>query len=246
MKLKNRTAQFFGYVTTLLIMPVILLQAIWVRSTVLRLPEPCGERSGSDGEGENLTLLILGDSAAAGVGANTQQNAISGQLVAELALKHNVRWKLVACNGYTSSDVLKELSTLAEERFDYVLISVGVNDVTNLTKADKWTTNIKNIAELLHRKFGSPKVIFSAVPPMHKFSALPFPLNCWLGKRANKLNKLMQQTLDNSENSMVLKFDLPFKPEYLAKDGIHPSSLAYRTWAKQVETKIRQCNYWEK
>ena len=238
MKLKRRTIQIFDYVKTILIMPITLVQAIWVKLTVLRLPEPNGKRSGICGEGKNLRLLIIGDSAAAGVGVNTQLNAISGQLAKELAAKYNVDWQLVASNGSTSSDIANELSNLTEQKFDYVLISVGVNDVTNLTKTSEWTTNIKNIVKLLSTNFGAPKIIFSAVPPMHLFNAIPFPLSWWLGKRVNKLNELMIHTLKAYERSVVLKFDLPFKPEYLAKDGIHPSKLAYETWAKQVANEI--------
>lgn len=206
-------------------MPITLVQTIWVKLTVFRLPEPNGKRSGIWGEGKNLRFLIIGDSAAAGVGVNTQQNATSGQLTKELAAKYNVDWQLVASNGYTSSDIINELSNLIEQKFNYVLISAGVNDVKNITKTSKWITKIRNIVRLLSTNLGAPKIIFSAVPPMHLFNAPPFSLSWWLDKRVNKLNKLMIHTLKAYEKSVALKFDLPFKPEYLAKDGIHPSKL---------------------
>ena len=61
--------------------PVIIAQGLYVRRVTPRLPEPEGERSGVNGAGPPLSLLILGDSAAAGVGVATQDQALSGQLV---------------------------------------------------------------------------------------------------------------------------------------------------------------------
>ncbi len=223
---------------TVLISPLLLLQAIAVRLTVLRLPEPCGKRSGCFGSGSELNLLITGDSAAAGVGVTKQTQAISGQLTASLATEHQVNWLLVARTGFTSSDVLAELTVLSPQKFNYVLVSVGVNDVTSLTRTKQWSANIKAIAKILKTKFGAPKVLFSSVPPMGMFKAIPFPLSWWLGKRTNKLNELMAAALEHDQKSTALKFDSTFKPEFLAKDGVHPSELAYSVWAKQIANKI--------
>ena len=52
--------------------PVLLAQGIYTRRMTPRLPEAEGERQGEAGSGDVLRLLIVGDSAAAGVGAATQ------------------------------------------------------------------------------------------------------------------------------------------------------------------------------
>lgn len=41
----------------------------------------------------------------------------------------------------------------------------------------------------------------------------------------------------DKNNCSVLAFDLPFKPEFIAKDGIHSSKLAYSVWANQAAQK---------
>ena len=53
--------------------PVLWIQGTYVRKVAQRLPEPPGERSGVVGAGPHLRVLITGDSAAAGVGADTQK-----------------------------------------------------------------------------------------------------------------------------------------------------------------------------
>ena len=219
-------------------MPLLLIQAAWVKLTVLRLPEPCGNRSGHCGNGIKLKLLIIGDSAAAGVGVDEQQEALAGQLTATLAANYEVNWRLIANTGFTSKDVIKELTALTPQTFDYVLVSVGVNDVTHLTPLSHWSTNINTIVELLDNKFGSPKVLLTSVPPMQRFTAIPSQLRWWLGIRAKKLNELMISATKDKDHNSILAFDLPFKPEFIAKDGIHPSELAYSVWAKQAAEKI--------
>ena len=57
-------------IRTALLAPLIVPQGLWVRATIPLLQEPPGERQGTSGDGPPLRLLILGDSAAAGVGTS--------------------------------------------------------------------------------------------------------------------------------------------------------------------------------
>ncbi len=238
MKSSAKLTQAAYYATTALLVPLLVTQAIWVRRTALQLPEPVGKRSGSCGKGSELQLLIVGDSAAAGVGVNEQNDALACQLAAKLATKHHVHWSLIANTGNTSLDIIKELRLLPAQPLDYVLVSVGVNDVTYLTRTNHWVTNLNTIIELLNTKFGSPKVLLTGVPPMHLFTAIPNPLRWWLGLRAMRLNELMISLVKGNKESSVLPFDLPFQPEFLAEDGIHPSKLAYQAWADKAADAI--------
>jgi hypothetical protein len=65
--------------------PLLIAQALRVRRNVVRLEEPPGARSGSEGAGAPLRLLITGDSAAAGVGARTQEEALSANSLRSFA-----------------------------------------------------------------------------------------------------------------------------------------------------------------
>ena len=89
--------------------PVLLAQGRRLRRTVPSLPEPAGARSGASGSGPLLRLLVAGDSAAAGVGAQTQDDALTGRIVAGLAPSFHVRWKLLAFTGAMTVDMLDHL-----------------------------------------------------------------------------------------------------------------------------------------
>jgi len=92
--------------TKALYTPIIIAQGRYVKSITPKLPEAAGERSGSSGQGEVLRLLITGDSAAAGVGAENQTQALSGNLVKALSDGYQVDWKLLAKSGHTTLDNL--------------------------------------------------------------------------------------------------------------------------------------------
>ena len=70
--------------STLFLLPVLFIQGHKVRKNTPRLAEAKGEREGRAGQGKSLSLLILGDSAAAGVGVENQKDALSGAIIQEL------------------------------------------------------------------------------------------------------------------------------------------------------------------
>ena len=100
--------------------PVIVPQGIWTNLRVPTLPEPPGARRGSAGNGPALKLLVIGDSAAAGVGVSHQDEALLGQLVSRLAGRYCVEFDLHAKTGYTTADILRRLDEMAPRDFDRI------------------------------------------------------------------------------------------------------------------------------
>ena len=70
--------------STLALLPVLVFQGVKVRKNTPRLLEASGDREGIIGQGQPLSLLILGDSAAAGVGVESQSEALSGAILQAL------------------------------------------------------------------------------------------------------------------------------------------------------------------
>ena len=113
--------------------PLLWLQGKWVRRTTPLLPEPSGDRERGNYQDAKLRILIAGDSAGAGVGVDTQEQALLGLLHSALEKKHSVYLELNAMTGLTSGEVLERMKGLNDSTFDVVIYSVGVNDVTGLT-----------------------------------------------------------------------------------------------------------------
>lgn len=224
----------------LLLSPVLLAQGLYVRRHALRLREPDGARAGCDGYGMRLSLLILGDSAAAGVGAGSQAQALAGQLVTRLAADSRIEWSLWAGSGRTSRQVLALLEREAARPFDAVLTSIGVNDVTGGVRLGKWLRQQARIREVLRTKFGVRRIVLSNVPPMQHFRVLPQPLRWALGERARRFNQALAQSVSGEDDVRVLAVVFPADGDYLAEDGFHPNAAAYAIWAEAARRLIRE------
>lgn len=219
--------------------PVLLAQGLYVRAVTPRLPEPPGPRDGVDGAGNPLRLLIVGDSAAAGVGAESQEAALSGRLASLLAPHFRVSWKLMARTGHKVRDVLNHIESGSGEAFDVAVVSVGVNDVTGGTTLKRWQGLLRELCEGLQCGFGIRHVFLTSLPPMHAFPALPFPLRWYLGQRAASFNRAMREVAEKNERWTFVAPEFPLTREFIAVDGFHPGPAAYAIWAGQMAAAIK-------
>lgn len=223
---------------TLVCWPLLFWQGRRVRKLTLRLPEAAGARAGKHGTGKPLRLLICGDSAAAGVGIAHQQDAISGKLVQRLSATYRVSWQLQAKTGIDSAALAALLQSLPAQPLDVVVISIGVNDVTSVGSLRRFRRHIRQILVCLRHRFANPLVLFSPIPPMQQFSALPAPLNIWLGLKAAMLNNVLQRELLQWPKALRLDNPRHISPDMLAPDGYHPSALGCEIWARQLTDRL--------
>lgn len=226
-------------IAAIVLAPILLVQAMHVRRVTPRLAEPPGPRGGSEGEGKSLRVLIVGDSSAAGVGAETQSSALSGQLAARLTQHFQLSWRLVARTGDGVRDVLAHIESVPREGFDVAIVAVGVNDVTAGTSPADWQKSLGQLCEHLQSRFKVQRVLLSPVPPMHAFPALPQPLRWYLGQRATALNQVMRTVTANNADWECVEPEFPLKKEYMAADGFHPGPRAYSLWAEKMAAVIR-------
>src|SRR5215208_4022274 len=126
--------------------PLFAVQGRYVQRVALRLPEPPGPRAGCEGVGPELRMLIVGDSAAAGVGSASQDEALRGRLVADLAHTFRVSWALVARTGATTAGTARHLAGRPAEVFDVVVLSLGGNDVMRRRPLPRWLEDVGALA----------------------------------------------------------------------------------------------------
>ena len=230
-------------ISTILLIPSLIIQGNTVKKNTLRLAEPAGPRQGAVGTGKALSVLILGDSAAAGVGVETQEDALIGAVLKHLQDGYEISYQLEATTGHSSGQVIQTVKNMSHQHFDVVITSVGVNDITKLMQPKDWIQKQQQLYAEINRKFTPELVIASGVPPMNKFLALPHPLAWLLGQYAKGMNKNLAKFVQQQSNMQWIEYDLQrFKRLNLemAKDGFHPSKEIYTLWGKQVADKIRQ------
>jgi len=223
--------------------PVLLAQGMYVRRTVPKLPEPPGARESIAGEGPPLRLLILGDSAAAGVGAASQSEALSGQVVSRLNCTFRVSWRLLAGTGYTTRAILRLLEEEPPAPFDVVLTSLGVNDVTSGRRLDTWLRDQSRLASLLREKFSVRHILLSGLPPVGKFPSLPQPLRWWLGRRAERFDEALERWAASQPDCDYMGIrqggDMQVAGVHqMASDGFHPGPEFYALWGEAASRRI--------
>lgn len=230
-------------ISTLALIPVLVIQGNRVKKNTVQLPEPEGEREGTCGQGQPLSILIVGDSAAAGVGVEHQDDALLGAILKDLQHDFKIQWKLHAKTGDSTAKVICAIEQLETEHFDVVISSVGVNDVTKLMPADIWIQKQKKLYAMIQQKFSPELIIAAGVPPMNMFPALPNPLAWLFGQYAKKMNQQLARFVEDQANMQWIEYNIEkYRAMNLqmAADGFHPSKEVYTLWGQEVASKIRQ------
>ncbi|MCL1057633.1 SGNH/GDSL hydrolase family protein [Shewanella gelidimarina] len=224
----------------ILLLPLMFIQGRLVKKNTPKLPEAAGARVGELGSGPEVSLLLLGDSAAAGVGVSKQQQALSGTVTSGLAAHFKVSWQLLAKSGANTEQTLKMLKKKHNEHaldFDIVVVSLGVNDVLSPISARQWRQKQVELVEFLTVVVKCRQLILTQVPPMGGFPALPQPLRWFLGKRCDEFNQQLTQ-LATTAPLILLDFGAELQPELMAVDGFHPGVQIYQHWGKSVVDTI--------
>ena len=171
-------------VAGLLLAPLLISQGTSLRRTIPVLTEPEGPREGTVGNGRDLSILFVGDSAMAGVGAGTQDRTLYAQTTRMLASDFKVTYRVEARTGARTEHTLRRLGRLPSGAYDVAVISLGVNDITGGVSTRTWIHRQEALIELLEDRFGIGTVVLSGMPPVHGFPALPQPLRWVLGQQA--------------------------------------------------------------
>jgi lysophospholipase L1-like esterase len=218
--------------------PVLLVQGRRVRRDTPVLPEPPGPREGEAGEGSTLRLLVLGDSAGAGVGAATQDEALTGRIVAALGDRFRVQWRLVAKTGASTASTIRHLGSLEPFAADAVVTSLGVNDVTGDVGVTRFLEMQGRLHELLRARFAARLILASGIPPIERFPALPQPLRWYLGARARELDRALAAALPDGRGAEYLALAGELDEAHMAADGFHPGPAVYAVWGAAAAARI--------
>ncbi len=221
-------------------LPFLALQAGRVRKIVPRLPEAMGLRHGTvHGAGKPLRLAILGESTAVGVGAERHSEALPGYLASFVAAAtdRQMEWQLIGANGATVRRLHQTLSTEPMDESDVAVVLLGVNDVFRMSSLATWRSGLARLVQTLNQQ-GCRHVVFSSVPPIGRFRALPQPMRAALGIRAALLDWYLPRTVCGFEGTYYCLIDFPHAADHVASDGVHPSARGYEHWARQLADQV--------
>lgn len=220
--------------------PLLIPQGLRIRKRALILQEADGPREGRVGQGRDLRLLILGDSSAAGVGVDWQEDALAGHLSRALGETFTVDWTLWAKCGATTRSTLQTLSDRPDIPFDVAVSALGVNDVTQGLSVRRWLAGQRSIAERLTQRHGVKRIFLTGLPPLGRFPLLPQPMRAILGAQAARYDRALQAMARADPALHHYTLDLPDDPSLMARDGFHPGPKVYAEWGRQLAGLMRE------
>ena len=232
-----RNVLFWGLV------PLLAPQALYVRRTAPRFAGAAGPRHGQVGAGRPLRMLAVGDSIVEGVGAAHIESALVGQTAVALSefADTAIHWQAIGRIGYKARQMVSEfLPTLPQEPADFIIVSVGVNDITGLTSLPAWRRDVRRLLEQLRIHSPDASIAVAGIPPLGRFPLLPQPLRAVAGLRAKSFDVCSREVVSELANAVHVPLAFEFAPEKFAADGYHPSEESYITFGEEMARALIQ------
>ncbi|HZW13652.1 MAG TPA: SGNH/GDSL hydrolase family protein [Noviherbaspirillum sp.] len=221
------------------LLPFLIAQGKYARRVTPRLPEAAGPTTGVAGERHRsaaLSLLTVGESPVAGVGVNTHEEAITGQLANALAtrLSRPVVWRACGKNGVTAREALEQLvPAIPRLPVDVALVAFGVNDTTAFRPLAHWSTDLRDMLAAIDACCTPRLILLSGVPPLAHFPALPQPLRWVMGLKARTLDVAAVELALQTPRTIYVPLALDTgDATMMAHDGYHPSAKGCTAWAQ--------------
>ena len=234
----------FGFVVLLVIEVLVALNGRSLPPRLpLRLDRDFDGPSDSGDPGEPITMVWLGDSTGAGVGASSVETALPTEVVR--GLERSIRLRVLATSGARVDDVLmKQLPLLPALNPDVVVVGVGGNDVTHLTPRGVFEGLYDAV---LHRitSLRPGIVVVMGIGDFGTVPRIPQPLRALTGWRGRRFDDVIRKVADERGAAYVdlyAKTGPAFGSDpalFYSEDGFHPSDAGYRAWAKVILDVLR-------
>ena len=220
--------------------PIALYQGIKVRKKSGRMAPALGPLYGVAGE-ENkniphISLLVIGDSSAAAVGAEHTNEGLAAQLAKLMATQTNtpVHWLMAGANSATSGQVLNAvLPYLERKTYSHIVITLGTNDAKNFNTVSRFKRDFGDLLYATKAKFPDATIIWSPPIDMTSVPALPpmlaFILNLRRGLIHAKGAQLCAERYTIAASPLVVEDKIGF-----AADGFHANQIGYGAWAAHL------------
>jgi lysophospholipase L1-like esterase len=191
--------------------------------------------------GSPIELLLLGDSIAAGLGADRPKRTLGAQLAKRLADRSEraVRLRTAAVVGSETSMLRAQLAGLPPDYVaDVAVVVVGGNDVTHRVKTSVSCAHLGEAITALQSR--GTRVVMGTCPDLGALSPVPQPLRTMAGMASRQLASAQRDLVTGlgeravSLHHVVGPFFLAEPDTMFAVDRFHPSSAGYRRTAKAM------------
>ena len=214
---------------------------LFIGFTLLSFQKPSESTLKPKDDSTSISWLALGDSYTIGQGVNATERFPAQTLdLLKLRSIKTAQLTYIATTGWTSSELDKSISQQNLAYYDFVTVLIGVNDQFQGIDTSTYSKNFKSILNrAIQATRGESQHVLVLSIPDYSLTPEGNKLDTTKIKREidlfNTLNKKVAkdfkcQYLDIT----VLGREAKLNPSWIAKDGLHPSALAYKKWAEQI------------
>ena len=230
------------------ISPFLLLQGQITRWKVGLLPDAEGDRTGTVGEGRDpAKLFVIGESTVAGLGARRHELALAGQFAAQLSshIGRPVAWHVLGKNGVTARRTIDELIPLMPpEKFEYILVGLGGNDVMTLSSPVKWRRDMLELLGILRQKNPDAVIFISNCLMIVLSPVMPEPIKTILWQLSRMHDQNIREFTQELDRVFYYPQPVDVELEGFFADGIHPSEQGYADWAAAMMKYFTENHQW--
>lgn len=248
--MRQQVLYFLWLLLFLPIMPFIYWQSKRLKKNLIKLPEADVLEGQTGKKKVPLSILVFGESSFAGVGVRANLEGIAGHLANRLHELTNktIQWKVIAKSGYNAQKATELLAPQIpdNQHFDAIFIGLGANEAFEVNAPLTFRKNLMACIQKIRERQPHCPILISDLPPAGQFVALPF----FLKKLMHGLITLHSNVIKDLpsicpnvyyENGRIRLKDWQQKigqnlsvEAFFCEDGIHPSSLTYQIWGKEM------------
>lgn len=196
-------------------------------------PPRCDGTYGAKFPGEPLTMVVLGDSSAAGYGVHRPRETPGALLATGVSrrLRRPVRLCRFAVVGCLSAGLAPQVDAALEERPDIAVILIGGNDVTNRTPP---AVAVRHLVDAVRRlRAAGCEVVVGTCPDLGAIQPIKPPLR-WLARQWSRQLAAAQTVAVVEEGGWTVSLGDLLGPRFAAEparmfawDRFHPSAEGY-------------------
>ncbi|WP_010205675.1 GAF domain-containing protein [Salinibacterium sp. PAMC 21357] len=201
------------------------------------LPRPTDHPSGHARGPNSHRVLLVGSGPAVGWGVASHELGLPGALARALSTLTGFGYlvDVIAEPSMDASTVLRALSSAAPDRYDAVVITIGVNDALSLTPLDVWTERVHELITGFLGTFPSDAPLFLVgIQPIESIPVFNSRVSAAADEHVLRLNQATHTLTSLSDRTIFLPLHA----------GSPPPGVRYRTrreyteWASQLAPKM--------
>jgi len=191
--------------------------------------------------GDAVDLVLVGDSVAAGLGADAPKETLGARLAKGIAKRTGraVRLRTVASVGAETSMLGEQLASLPSSyRPDVAVVVVGGNDVTHRVPVADSVKHLEEAVRALQERGAA--VVVGTCPDLGALRPVPQPLRAIGSQQSRRLAEAQRRAVLDlgawavSLADVVGPFFITNPDEMFSLDRFHPSAQGYRRTAKAM------------